>query len=221
MTTTMTITGAFTDESSMGRKFCLPLSTTELLPDYCDLENATGDNFIQCTPVAGASAYQFWIYDPHGNNEWNFVRTSPMLGPAPMANIPQGVNVNVRVRAMVNGEYLPFGPACRLSTAGQPQLHQRGVNATMASKGEFQVWPNPNNGERLSINLSGADGAADQAEVILFDATGRQAYATVQPMANGTLGTVLDLGNIGSGVYLLRITAGGEAYESRVLVVND
>ena len=213
--------GDFTDESFMGRKFCLPLSATELLPDYCDVESATGANFIQCTPIAGASAYQFWIFDPHGNNEWNFVRTNPMLGPAPMANIPQGLNANVRVRALVNGEYLPFGPACRLSTAGQPQLHQRGANGTVASKGEFQAWPNPTNGERLSITLTGADEAADQAEVLLFDATGRQAFAATLSMANGTLGTVLDLGNIGSGVYLLRITAGNGTYESRVLVVND
>ncbi len=40
-------------------------------------------------------------------------------------------------------------------------------------------------------------------------------------MANGSLGTVLDLGSIATGVYMLRITAGNETYESRVLVANE
>jgi hypothetical protein len=213
--------GEFTDESYLGRKFCLPTGTAELLPASCDLEMATGYNFIQGNTVAGASQYQFWVFDPHGNNEWAFVRTNPMLGPAPLANIPHGINVNVRVRAKVNGHYQPFGPACRLSTAAQPQQHQQGAGSNLASQGEFQVWPNPNNGDRLSISLTGADEDAKNAEVVLFDATGRQAYAATLAMANGSLGTVLDLGSIATGVYMLRITAGNETYESRVLVANE
>ncbi|MGV9014035.1 MAG: T9SS type A sorting domain-containing protein, partial [Flavobacteriales bacterium] len=212
--------GNFTYVSYLGRKFCLPVSATTLLANSCDLVNVINTDMVQCTTVAGASAYQFWIFDPHGNNEWGFTRTNPVLGPAPLAMIPPGLNLNVRVRAVVNGSNRPFGPACRISTAGVPEFQQHVARDIDESKGEFQAWPNPNNGDRLSISLTGADADAENADVVLYDATGRKVFATSLAMANGMLGTELELGNLGTGVYMLRITAGGQSYESRVSVVN-
>ncbi|MBK8582469.1 MAG: hypothetical protein IPL86_11780 [Flavobacteriales bacterium] len=85
--------GEFTDESYLGASSACPRVPLNSCPPRDDLEMATGYNFIQGNTVAGASQYQFWVFDPHGNNEWAFVRTNPMLGPAPLANIPHGINV--------------------------------------------------------------------------------------------------------------------------------
>ena len=213
--------GAFGNVSYLGYKFCLPVGTVELLPGSCDLENVTGNDNVQCTPVAGATVYDFQFFDPHTSYHPHFLRTQPMLGPNPNANIPSGLHLNLRVRAKVAGTFTPYGPACRISTAGTPELQlHNGANVRQA-KGEFQAWPNPNNGDRLNLSLTGLGQAVRTADVTLYDATGRQVLSTTLPVDQGSLGNILDLGNTVSGVYLVRVTAGGTINESRILVVND
>ena len=104
---------------------------------------------------------------------------------------------------------------------GQRQVRQLEVIDPVVPEGEFQVWPNPNNGDHLSISLTGVDRDVEQADVVLYDATGRMVHHADLSMADGAMVTQLELGNIGTGVYALRVTAGGKTYESRVVVVNQ
>ncbi|MBK8582470.1 MAG: hypothetical protein IPL86_11785 [Flavobacteriales bacterium] len=98
---------------------------------------------------------------------------------------------------------------------------RQGAGSNVASQGAFQVWPNPNNGDRPSISLTGADEDAKNAEVVLYDATGRQAYAATLAMANGSLGTVSTWAASLTGCTCRESPQGNETYESRVLVANE
>lgn len=214
--------GNFGALSYMGAKFCLPVGPVELLPTSCDRTDLTLNDQLVTTTVAGATAYQFAFFDPHGSYLQNFTRSVNMIGPAPNADFPLNLPVNVRVRANVSGNWTPYGPACRLMVIDEPSLAPGAqVRNGMAAGGAFSAWPNPNNGDRLNISLTGLDTEVHTAAITLHDATGRQVLSTTQSVDQGSLGTVLDLGNTVSGVYLVRVIAGGTIRESRVLVVND
>jgi hypothetical protein len=212
--------GQFGFVSYMGGKFCLPVGEPELLPSSCDLEGFDGSTAVQCTPVAGASSYEFWFFDPHSNYERHFLRSQPALGPYPNANIPSGLDLNVRARALVGGNYTPYGPACRFSTADAPAMQLTGTDDLRMLSGELSAWPNPNNGDRLNISLTGLNANSATVDITLYDAMGRTVIATTVPAAGGAMNTVLDLTDTVDGVYLLRANANGQVKEQRILVVK-
>jgi hypothetical protein len=212
--------GQFGFLSYMGGKFCLPVGEPELLPSSCDLQGFDGSTAVQCTPVAGASSYEFWFFDPHSNYERHFLRSQPALGPYPNANIPSGLDLNVRARALVGGNYTPYGPACRFSTADAPAMQLTGTDDLRMLSGELSAWPNPNNGDRLNISLTGLNANSATVDITLYDAMGRTVIATTVPAAGGAMNTVLDLTDTVDGVYLLRANANGQVKEQRILVVK-
>src|SRR5690606_15971227 len=76
------------------------------------------------------SGYEFWFFDPNGTYSYMHFRSHatshgyPATGPSRAAHlrlnnwaainhIPQGVMMNVRIRGVVNGAPLEWGPACR------------------------------------------------------------------------------------------------------------
>lgn len=213
--------GDFNALSYMGTTFCLPVGELELLPASCDVEDYDGSTALQCTPAAGATSYDFRFFDPHGGFSRHFNRSQPVFGPYPSANIPTDLDLNLRVRALVGGNYTPYGPACTLSTMDGPGMQPQDVHTSLKEQGAFTAWPNPNNGERLHIRLTGMDADIHTADITLHDATGRQVLSTNLPVDQGSLATVLDLGHLGNGVYLVRVNAGGTLHESRIMVVND
>ena len=213
--------GDFTELSASGVVFSLPLGPVELLPDYCDLTGATAQDSLFCTPVAGATAYTFWLFDPHTALRRKFVKLNPRLGPADMANTPDGLNLNVRVRAKVGGVFTPYGPTCRITTNTVPEAPL--ANGTPGSFGpaRITVWPNPNTGDQVNISLTGINPKTRIATATLVDATGRQVMSFTLQAADGMLNSSLDLGDAVNGVYLLRINADGEVIESRITVVRN
>ncbi|MFZ1616265.1 MAG: T9SS type A sorting domain-containing protein [Flavobacteriales bacterium] len=135
-----------------------------------------------------------------------------------MAQIPQDLALNVRVRALVGGTITQYGPACRLELLGNgPVLLQQ---QTIVSDGnsDLQLWPNPNNGEVVNISLSVSDMEDGSATITLYDATGRIAFNRTETMADGLLNVTLDLGRTADGVYMMQVTVGGEIYNRRMVV---
>jgi hypothetical protein len=82
------------------------------------------------------------------------------------------------------------------------------------------VWPNPTTGEELTAWFSLATGAAAKLE--LLDVVGR-AIATQQVGVLGPGRHSVDLGtgsHLAPGVYILKLTQGGEAMSARIAVVR-
>lgn len=134
--------GTFTFMSALanGGEFCLPLGGTDITEDRRDIMDHLPGSWIRATIHPGVSAghgvnnsgngYQFWFFDPNGSYSRRMLVTHATAnnvfpaGPGRASHlrlnslntnpIPQGLVVNVRVRAMVNGNYTAFGPASRL-----------------------------------------------------------------------------------------------------------
>jgi hypothetical protein len=211
--------GDFGALSSTGSKFCLPIGPVEVLPEYCDITDVTEQDSLLATSVEGATAYQFWFFDPHSSYKKIYTRSTPQIGPQQVQDFPTDLDLNVRIRAVVDGDLLPYGPACRIATIKLEGMARRPA-AAMAQL-RLQAWPNPNQGSLLNLSLTGLDPEAHTAEVTLTDALGRQVLATRLPAAHGQVSGTVDLGNTRSGVYLLRVVANGAATESRIHVVKE
>ncbi|MBK6551213.1 MAG: T9SS type A sorting domain-containing protein [Flavobacteriales bacterium] len=81
------------------------------------------------------------------------------------------------------------------------------------------MYPNPNRGDQLYINLSAVDADVNTVSVDIYDLTGKRISARTIAVQDGFLNSVLDLnGEIASGLYMVNITAGDKIYTERLVI---
>jgi len=124
--------------------FCLPLGTDRLVFTSCDKldwkTSPCGAEYVVATENAlvsqqygvnnATSGYQMWWYDPNGGYSFKRFQSHSTSNGLPASatrschflinswsgnQLQQGVLYNVKVRGRVNGDYLPWGNACRFS----------------------------------------------------------------------------------------------------------
>ncbi|MBK7112555.1 MAG: T9SS type A sorting domain-containing protein, partial [Flavobacteriales bacterium] len=87
------------------------------------------------------------------------------------------------------------------------------------SSGSVTMYPNPNRGDQLYINLSAVDADVNTVSVDIYDLTGKRISARTIAVQDGFLNSVLDLnGEIASGLYMVNITAGDKTYTERLVI---
>ncbi|MEO8067819.1 MAG: hypothetical protein ABI599_09025, partial [Flavobacteriales bacterium] len=95
--------------------FCVPVGPTNLKSNWCDRADLTPQSVVRCREVAGATGYQFWFYDPHGSFNRRILRSNNSCSLTGTSGpMPFGLELNVRVRAMVDGHYTGFGKTCTM-----------------------------------------------------------------------------------------------------------
>ncbi len=80
---------------------------------------------------------------------------------------------------------------------------------------QFRLFPNPNNGQ-FRVEMSGP--AQDEVEFTLFNAVGQLMRREVEGFGTGTLARTFDYGQLPTGVYALRVQAGGKSSVNRFVV---
>ncbi|MBK9422381.1 MAG: T9SS type A sorting domain-containing protein [Flavobacteriales bacterium] len=211
--------GEFGALSAIDAKICMPVSPLALIAEDCDdLVHSAGEP-VKCTKQAGAIAYQFWFFDPHGTYEYRISSTSPKIGSNRIAQLPAGLELNVRVRAQLpDSSYTEFGPACKLMITGPGMAPQELRSLLAEQTSDVHVWPNPVSDGSVQISLDGLSDQLDRVQLDVYDAVGRQSLSTSMPVTNGSLNTPLALENLTNGLYLVRITAGDQIFTSRLMV---
>ncbi len=188
------------------------------------------NSYVHAIPVAGATQYQFRFSQPSEN--FDVTRTTnsyfaQLWWGAPLEPMSPGSQYRVYVRAMVNGEWCPWGDMCTLNISLPGQ--QGNVNSmAIASEGgedvQFTIWPNPNRGDLLQLRLdhlgTNADGTPVRSVVVdIHDLYGKRVVAKTLPCQDGMLSTVLDLdGALAAGMYVVSITAGERMYSERLVI---
>jgi hypothetical protein len=99
----------------------------------------------------------------------------------------------------------------------------QGGSSSMATdpstSGSVTMYPNPNRGDQLYINLSAVDADVNTVSVDIYDLTGKRISARTIAVQDGFLNSVLDLnGEIASGLYMVNITAGDKTYTERLVI---
>ena len=180
-------------------------------------------NYLYARPVTGANTYTFKITGDDGNynSGIEFVRNTYILalgwGTDEAPALTDQTTYQVQVRVTVNGiEGAYCGNACNVIIDNNPGLGMR--LAQTEGQPEFNLWPNPNNGQHLNVALSGLDSKVSTADVRLMDLTGRVALGTQLNVVDGAINSVIELGNAANGTYLLQVIAGGNTYTQRVVV---
>jgi hypothetical protein len=90
---------------------------------------------------------------------------------------------------------------------------------TMTDAATFTIWPNPNNGEQLTLNID--DLGAEQTTVSLdiVDLFGKQLVKRTIAVNGTTLNTVIELnGDLASGMYLVSVTVGERTFIQRLVI---
>ncbi|MBK9765213.1 MAG: T9SS type A sorting domain-containing protein [Flavobacteriales bacterium] len=81
------------------------------------------------------------------------------------------------------------------------------------------LYPNPNNGEQLFMQLSEVDPEVKTLNVDLFDLMGKRVAARTIAVNDGMINTVLDLNNeLSNGLYMVNIIAGEKTYTERLVI---
>ncbi|MBK6627386.1 MAG: T9SS type A sorting domain-containing protein [Flavobacteriales bacterium] len=212
--------GSFTSTSSVANEFCLPLSAARLINASCDRTNLTYSSSTQiyASFYPGASGYQFWIFDPHGSYSRRVFKTTQNLVPANLVTnpVPADLDLNVRVRALVSGNYTAFGPACRfrLNTPGgggrEAILFDEASNVTMS------LYPNPNRGEVVNVAFDGI-AAAERMDIDVMDIFGKRVSASQIAAPGGAFVHTMDLSSLAPGVYMVNVRVGERLYTQRLV----
>ena len=221
-------TGTFTDSSTVRdaqyADFCVPLGALRLKAQWCDKVSISAGTTIRTPKVNGATSYEFWLFDPHGSFSHHEVRTENAL---PLGNLagnqlPEGLSLNVRVRAFKSGVWQPFGRSCTLlvpaamSPLDTVDIDELESERTAAS---LVLHPNPSSG-RVDLAIEGIRGQeAQRALVTVVSELGRTLFEQVMIIQDGRLGEPLDLDHLSPGVYMVQVLVDGTGYQSRLLLV--
>lgn len=98
---------------------------------------------------------------------------------------------------------------------------QQAPLAPMAFAGgpDLAIWPNPSHGGRMDVRLGKLDGSLTTATLDVHDLFGKRLASHTLPVADGLLGTHLDLpGDLAHGLYLVTVTAGAQQFTQRLVV---
>jgi hypothetical protein len=197
---------------------CVPLSNQGLIDSWCDRTDLTysGSTQLYARTQPGAKGYQFWLFDPHGSYSRRVYQDEINLRPTNLQTnpVPADFDLNVRVRALINGDFTPWGRVCiiRLNT----QSNVRSMMVDMVTERGVRVVPNPSNGLDTRLELLG-DGWSDEAMTLdVLDASGRLVHNA--RYAGGARINRIASPVLPAGAYLARVTQGGQHAMTRFVV---
>ncbi len=152
----------------------------------------------------------------------NFVRLSWVPG------LVEGGVYDVRVRPIfANGALGAFGAADCVSIVGPiglPSVDGPSVDLLDEEKDlsdaavapEAAIYPNPNNGQILNVNLSGVESTVVTMDII--DMFGKTVQAEQITVATGNVNEVINLNGLASGVYNVRFTMNNTTQTERLVI---
>ena len=178
-----------------------PVLVTSVRDSQCGTTLAANTTPIYANSVFGAMGYRFEITNTSTNEVEVIDREVSIVNLGFLENIvTSGTTYSIRVSALVGTSYIPYGPACTVTTPGVQAPVAR-VNA--ASNGVHQVitYPNPFT-ESFTIKLP-TDAACT---IDVFDSNGRRVETiNVQNTTEITLGSALV-----QGVYFVNVEQNGK-----------
>ena len=118
--------------------------------------------------------------------------------------------------------YAPnWGPLCQLYTTGCPS-NTGGGNQNVAIEGnadEMNLFPNPNNGEQLTLLLNGMDATVRVVGVEIFDTFGKRVVARTFAVNDASMTANVRLnGELAAGMYVVNVVAGERTWTERLLI---
>ena len=206
-----------------------PCATTQLTTSAnpvvsCGATGLTLTSTVYANNVAGANRYQFEFSRPGYLRRIASTTRSQVLNwvTNPLQN---NTCYNVRVRVSFDGgtTYCAFGPTCTVTVGtafcgfSMPTQPETFTNAT--ETGRLTVFPNPNNGDQVTLVLSSFDRSVNNIQVDVNDIYGKFITRRNIAVQDGYMNTVLSFEQeLAPGMYLLNLQAGEQRFTQRMIV---
>jgi len=180
---------------------------------------------LYARPVSGATQYQFRFSIPGEGvlvtrTANNYYATLGWTNDVPLVD---GNTYDVEVRAFKGGIWCIWGETCQVTICNAPPCGMEAnggqQNVALDLNTTLSVWPNPNQGDQVHVNIIGLQDGVNKVTVDLFDLTGKRVISRQFAAQDGNMNTVMDLnGSMNSGMYMLRITAGEKVFTERLVI---
>ena len=112
-----------------------------------------------------------------------------------------------------------WGKVCNVTI--NPCATVNGGAISMVAEGNptFTMYPNPNRGDQLFLNIGGVSNDVGTVDVDIFDMTGKRVVARTLAVQDGFVNTNVELGNhLSGGLYIVNVTAGTKTYTERLVI---
>ncbi len=178
-----------------------------------------GSDKVWANPVAGANKYR-WRFERDGGGFTRVIasNTATLVLNWVTQPLVDGDVYNVTVAASFdNGvTYCPYGLSCQVTIDNTPAAQARALEAHSG----FTMYPNPNRGDQLMLNISDLPESEVLVTVDIMDVFGKRVMSLTEGAQNGSLNLVIALdNNMASGLYTVQVTAGSQTFNER-LVIN-
>ena len=200
----------------------------------CGTQNANKYQFRFRIPAEGVVVVKSGV----GGNPWTYLNMANVVGsPAPSGAVLEACSAyQVEVRASFDGgltwcrggdpyaDLVPWGNVCDLFTAGCEigEMQAEGAinGALIAERNSTMIlYPNPNRGDQLFINMSDVPEGIGRVSVELHNMQGQRVMSTTLAAADGLVSGALSLeGGPGAGMYLVSVTVGDWTLTERLVV---
>jgi|GEM_PF-2657732 len=112
-----------------------------------------------------------------------------------------------------------WGKVCLVTINGCLELAEAGSHISMQGSGGITLYPNPNHGDQLFLSMDRVPTEVDQVSLEIFDLAGKNRLTRSIAAQDGWVKSHIDLGGeLGSGLYLVRITVGSAKYSERLVI---
>jgi PKD repeat protein len=199
-------------------------------------------NYLVGTTVAGSTSsavcgatnyqYEFTQVTSCGDGtvisvvpaEYTTAAATPYLGLGVLGNLPNPGAWDVRIRPVFSYGPGTYGPVQRINvnnTSASSMLDEDAaeMDVKVESFIAANLYPNPNNGEMVNLNVSGIE--SDNVFVRITDAMGRIVY-TNRFAVEGSLNTIVTFAEpLASGIYNVEFTVDGQIMTERMIVAKQ
>ncbi len=197
---------------------------------------------LNCGSVS-ATKYQFRFRIPSegviivkngvSSNPWTYLNNTGIVGtPTPAnATLQPCKPYEVEVRASFDGgatwcfggadpyaDLTPWGDVCMVFTSGC--LNSGGQHmAEEVATGSLRMYPNPNRGDQVLINMENIQEGISTVSVDIYDTFGKRVSARTIAVQDGFVNSVIELnGELAAGMYLVNFTAGDKTVTERLVI---
>ena len=94
------------------------------------------------------------------------------------------------------------------------------ADGTPVTASVAKLFPNPNNGQQLTVSLTKVEEGVETVSVDIFDLSGARVSAQVIAVNDGMVYQVVDVAGLADGLYMVNITAGAQHYTERLVIAK-
>ncbi len=206
------------------------LTTTAMPIVSCNAVNVSRTSgVLWSNAVSGANKYQFEFVNANTNvllrrlgspTRDLHMSTWGHSVALPTCNVPY----NVRMRVSFDGgtNYCSFGAVCAVTFACAASQDSRDMEVADAhTSGVLELWPNPNNGDQLTVHIEDPGFETGTATIDVIDLFGKHVISETINVDGSTINYVVDLrDDIADGLYIVNVTTDDRSFTQRLVIAR-